>query len=165
MTATSAPTIRTVVNFTLNGKPARVECDTLDSLLKILREQLDVTSTRVGCNEGSCGTCTVLLDGEPRRGCLLPVFVVEGREVTTLEGVGGLNDLHPLQRAFHEQFASQCGFCTSGMILTAKALLDRTATPSRAEIVAALSGNLCRCTGYASIIRAIESVAGSGGSS
>jgi len=163
MTATSAPATRTVVSFTLNGHSARVECDTLDSLLRVLREQLDVTSPRVGCNEGSCGTCTVLLDGEPRRGCLLPAFVVEGREVTTLEGLGGLNNLHPLQRAFHEQFASQCGFCTSGMILTAKALLDRMAAPSRDEIVAALSGNLCRCTGYASIIRAIEAVAGTGG--
>src|SRR2546423_15408186 len=107
-----------VVSFTLNAKPVRLECGGMENLLKVLREQLDVTSPRVGCNEGSCGTCTVLLDGEPRRSCLLPAFVVDGLQVTTVEGLGGPNDLHPLQRAFHQQFASQCGFCTSGMILT-----------------------------------------------
>jgi len=105
----------------------------------------------------------VLLDGEPHRGCLLPAFVAEGREITTVEGLGDVNQLHPLQRAFHEHFASQCGFCTPGMILTAKSLLDRSPAPSREEIVAAISGNLCRCTGYRSIIRAIESVAQQGG--
>jgi len=161
-TMTDAPTAL-LVQFTLNGKPARVAAETMSSLLEVLRAQLDVTSARVGCDEGACGACTVLIDGEPHRGCLVTAFSVDGREVTTLEGLGTPNNLHPLQRAFHASFASQCGFCTPGMILTARALLDRSPSPSRAEIVAAISGNLCRCTGYEPIIRAIESVAASGG--
>jgi carbon-monoxide dehydrogenase small subunit len=157
-----APTA-VLVSFTLNGRPVQAAAQTMQSLLELLRGQLNVTSARTGCDEGACGACTVLIDGEPHRGCLVPAFSVEGRQVATLEGLGTPTNLHPLQRAFHEHFASQCGFCTPGMIMTAKALLDRTPAPSREQIVQAISGNLCRCTGYQPIIRAIESVARAGG--
>jgi aerobic carbon-monoxide dehydrogenase small subunit len=159
----AAPQTVVLVQFTLNGRPAQATAGAMDSLLEVLRGQLNVTSARTGCDEGACGACTVLVDGEARRGCLVPAFSVEGRQVSTLEGLGTPNNLHPLQRAFHENFASQCGFCTPGMIMTAKGLLDRVASPSRDEIVQAISGNLCRCTGYQPIIKAIQSVAAQGG--
>jgi carbon-monoxide dehydrogenase small subunit len=163
METLAAPETTAVVRFTLNGRPVQAAAEAMDSLLEVLRAQLNITSARTGCDEGACGACTVLVDGEVHRGCLVPAFTVEGRQVSTLEGLGTPTNLHPLQRAFHENFASQCGFCTPGMIMTAKALLDRTASPSRDEIVQAISGNLCRCTGYQPIITAIQSVAAQGG--
>jgi carbon-monoxide dehydrogenase small subunit len=116
-------------------------------------------ATKAGCGQGGCGSCTVLLDGDPVLSCLLPLAVIYGRTVVTLEGISSGAGLHPLQAAFHDHFAAQCGYCSPGMILAAKALLDRSPHPSRGEIKLALAGNLCRCTGYQPIIDAIEDVA------
>jgi carbon-monoxide dehydrogenase small subunit len=151
------------VAFTLNGKPAMAAVKPLESARSLLREHLRMTATKAGCGQGGCGSCTILVGGEPVLSCLLPAALLDGTEVTTLEGVGTPANLHPLQEAFYQNFATQCGYCTSGMILTAKALLDRVppggARPSREEIVRAMSGNICRCTGYAPIIQAIEAAA------
>jgi carbon-monoxide dehydrogenase small subunit len=150
-----------IVCFTLNGRVVEVMVRPLMTLQTLLREQLGYTATKAGCKQGGCGSCTVLLNGEPVMSCLLPVEDVEGQEVLTLEGLApdGLapdGALHPIQEAFFEKFAVQCGYCTPGMILVAKALLDRNPQPSRAEIAAALTGNYCRCTGYEPIIQAIS---------
>jgi carbon-monoxide dehydrogenase small subunit len=147
------------VTFQLNGKTTALAVEPLTTLRTALREHLHLHATKAGCGQGGCGSCTVLVDGEPTLSCLLPVALVEGQSVTTLEGIGGPGELHPLQAAFYDHFAAQCGYCTSGMILAAKALLDRNPTPSREEIMEALSGNLCRCTGYLPIIEAIEDAA------
>jgi carbon-monoxide dehydrogenase small subunit len=147
------------VTFQLNGKTTALAVEPLTTLRTALREHLHLHATKAGCGQGGCGSCTVLVDGEPILSCLLPVALVEGQSVTTLEGIGGPGELHPLQAAFYDHFAAQCGYCTSGMILAAKALLDRNPTPSREEIMEALSGNLCRCTGYLPIIEAIEDAA------
>lgn len=147
------------VSFTLNGKPATLTVTPATTLLTALREHAHLTATKAGCSQGGCGSCTVLVNGEPVLSCLLPLAHVEGQEVTTLEGITPVGGLHPLQQAFYDHFAAQCGFCTPGMIMAAKALLDRKPHPSREEIAVALSGNLCRCTGYLPILDAIEEVA------
>jgi len=126
------------------------------TLLEVLREDLELTGTKEGCSEGECGVCTVLLDGIPARSCLLFAVDVRGRQVTTVEGLAQGEKLHPIQNAFIEQGAIQCGFCTPGMILSAKALLDHTPSPTEDEIRVAISGNLCRCTGYQKIVKAIQ---------
>ena len=126
------------------------------TLLEVLREDLHLTGAKESCGEGACGTCTVLLDGAPVRSCLLLAIEAEGREVTTIEGLAAGGKLHPLQEAFVEHHAIQCGFCTPGMILTAKALLDAVPEPTEEEIRRALSGNICRCTGYAKIVDAVR---------
>ena len=126
------------------------------TLLEVLREDLHLTGAKESCGEGACGTCTVLLDGFPVRSCLLLAIEAEGREITTIEGLAAGGKLHPLQEAFVEQHAIQCGFCTPGMILTAKALLDAVPEPTEEEIRRALSGNICRCTGYAKIVDAVK---------
>ena len=126
------------------------------TLLEVLREDLHFTGAKESCGEGACGTCTVLLDGAPVRSCLLLAIEAEGREVTTIEGLAAGGKLHPLQEAFVEHHAIQCGFCTPGMILTAKALLDAVPEPTEEEIRRALSGNICRCTGYAKIVDAVK---------
>lgn len=126
------------------------------TLLEVLREDLHLTGAKESCGEGACGTCTVLLDGFPVRSCLLLAVEAEGREITTIEGLAAGGKLHPLQEAFVEQHAIQCGFCTPGMILTAKALLDAVPEPTEEEIRRALSGNICRCTGYAKIVDAVK---------
>jgi carbon-monoxide dehydrogenase small subunit len=126
------------------------------TLLEVLREDLHLTGAKESCGEGACGTCTVLLDGAPVRSCLLLAIEAEGREVTTIEGLAAGGKLHPLQEAFVEHHAIQCGFCTPGMILTAKALLDAVPEPTEEEIRRALSGNICRCTGYAKIVDAVK---------
>ena len=151
--------MKQILSFKLNGIPVVALAEPTDTLLDVLREELDVTSPKRGCDTGDCGTCTVLIDGEPIRSCLTIAFTVEGKEVTTLEGLSKGGELHPLQKEFHARYASQCGFCTPGMIITAKALLDRNPKPSREEIVDAISGNLCRCGGYIEIVEAIEAVA------
>ena len=151
--------MKQILSFRLNGIPVVALAEPTDTLLDVLREELDVTSPKRGCDTGDCGTCTVLIDGEPIRSCLTIAFTVEGKEVTTLEGLSKGGELHPLQKEFHARYASQCGFCTPGMIITAKALLDRNPKPSREEIVDAISGNLCRCGGYIEIVEAIEAVA------
>jgi CO/xanthine dehydrogenase Mo-binding subunit/aerobic-type carbon monoxide dehydrogenase small subunit (CoxS/CutS family) len=145
------------ISFTLNGSQVIAQSDPATPLLDVLRGELGLTGTKQGCDhEGECGACTVLLDGHPVRSCLTPLGKVAGREVLTVEGLAGPDGLHPLQAAFVEVGAVQCGYCTPGMLLSAKALLHRTLCPSRPEIIAALEGNLCRCTGYAKIVQAVE---------
>jgi carbon-monoxide dehydrogenase small subunit len=145
-----------IVSFTLNGRDVDVMVKPLMTLQTLLRRSLGYTATKAGCRQGGCGSCTVLVDGEPMMSCLLPVEDVAGREVTTLEGITPTDGLHPLQEAFFDEFAIQCGYCSPGMIVVSKALLDHNPHPSREEIVAALTGNLCRCTGYEPIIRAVS---------
>jgi carbon-monoxide dehydrogenase small subunit len=145
-----------IVSFTLNGRDVDVMVKPLMTLQTLLRRSLGYTATKAGCRQGGCGSCTVLVDGEPMMSCLLPVEDVAGHEVTTLEGITPTDGLHPLQEAFFDEFAIQCGYCSPGMIVVSKALLDHNPHPSREEIVAALTGNLCRCTGYEPIIRAVS---------
>lgn len=141
--------------LTVNGLPHKLKVKGHWSLLRILREQLGITSVREGCSEGECGACTVLLNGQPVPSCLILAGSLEKAEITTLEGISQKDNLHPLQEAFHQFGAVQCGFCTPGLILSAKALLDQNPKPSRQEIRMALSGNLCRCTGYLKPVEAI----------
>ena len=147
------------VSFTLNGKPAALAVTPLTTLRTALREHLHLHATKAGCGQGGCGSCTVLVDGEPALSCLLPLAVLDGRAVTTLEGIGTPSRLHPLQAAFYDHFAAKCGYCAPGMIMAAKALLDRNPNPSRDEIAQALTGNMCRCTGYVPIVEAVEDAA------
>jgi aerobic carbon-monoxide dehydrogenase small subunit len=147
------------VTFKLNGKTTALAVEPLTTLRTALREHLHLHATKAGCGQGGCGSCTVLVDGEPALSCLLPLALVQGQSVTTLEGIGTPGHLHPLQAAFYDHFAAQCGYCSAGMIMAAKALLDRDPRPDRAAIAAALCGNLCRCTGYTPILDAIEDAA------
>ena len=149
----------TIVSFTLNGREVEVIAKPLVTLQTVLREQLGYTATKSGCKKGGCGNCTVLLNGDPVMSCLLPVADIAGQQVVTLEGITPVDGLHPIQTTFYEKFAIQCGFCTPGMILVAKALLDRNPHPSAEEIADALSGNYCRCTGYTPIVRAVQHAA------
>jgi aerobic-type carbon monoxide dehydrogenase small subunit (CoxS/CutS family) len=143
----------------VNGERHTFAAEPHHTLLEVLREEMGLTGTKHGCELGECGACTVLVDGAPVLSCLtLPIEIGDG-EVTTVEGLAKGPDLHPLQTAFAEEAAAQCGYCTPGMLLTAKALLDRTPAPSRAQIAQAISGNLCRCTGYTAIYEAIEKAA------
>lgn len=144
-----------VFEFELNGRPTEVMAGPLASLNHVLREQLQLKAAKAGCRQGGCGSCTVMVDGELVLSCLLPVANVAGRSVTTLEGWSE----DPLQRVFHERFAVQCGYCAPGMLMSARALLDRNPSPSREEIAEAIAGNVCRCTGYESIIDAIAEAA------
>ena len=144
------------VNFRVNGEEVSLEVKPYETLLEVLRDRLDLTGAKEGCGLGVCGSCTVLLDGRPVRSCLVLAPEVEGHEVVTVEGLKEGERLHPLQEAFIEKGAVQCGFCTSGMILTAKALLDREPRPDRQRIIRALSSNICRCTGYKKIVEAVE---------
>ena len=140
----------------VNGEEQELLIHPHRTLAEVLREELQLTGTKQSCNEGACGTCTVLLDGLPVRSCLLLAADAEGREITTIEGLSREGELHPLQASFVEHNAIQCGFCTPGMILTAKALLDANPNPTDKEIRRAISGNVCRCTGYAKIVEAIK---------
>jgi len=142
------------VSFTVNRKKVEVACDPDSILLEVLRNQLQLTGTKHGCGIGECGACTVILNGKAVNSCLILAGSVEGQEVLTIEGVAE-DDLHPIQRAFIEEGAVQCGYCTPGMILSAKALLDENPTPSYEEVKVAISGNLCRCTGYNQIVSAV----------
>ena len=150
------------LNFRLNGHPVEVPCAENRILLDLLREDLRLTGTKRGCDLGTCGCCTVLLDGRPTLSCLTLARLVEGRRVETIEGVTPPQGLSPVQRAFVAHGATQCGFCTPGFVITATALLRANPTPTRREIERAISGNLCRCTGYTKIIEAIASVGESG---
>jgi carbon-monoxide dehydrogenase small subunit len=140
----------------LNGQEVTVEVKTDALLVDVLRDQLELTGTKEACGQGECGACTVLLDGEPVTSCLVPALKAQGREVMTVEGLASGGELHPLQKAFIEHGAVQCGYCTAGMLMAAKALLDRNPQPSEEEIKQAISGNLCRCTGYVKIVEAIK---------
>lgn len=145
-----------IVDFILNGKNVSVDVEADEVLVDTLREKLMLTGTKKGCGTGDCGTCTVLLDGEAVRSCILLTAMVEGRKVTTIEGVGSVDNLHTVQQAFIDASAVQCGFCTPGMVLTSIALLDKNPDPTEEEIRTALSGNLCRCTGYEKIVKAVR---------
>ena len=149
-----------IVSFSLNGREVEVIVQPLTTVQTVIREQLDYTATKAGCKQGGCGSCTVLVEGTPMMACLLPVEDVAGKQVLTLEGLTPPDGLHPLQQSFYENFAVQCGYCSPGMIMVAKALLDKNPEPTRHEIVTALTGNLCRCTGYEPIINAIQVAAG-----
>ena len=143
----------------VNGVPFSLRVKTSALLLDVLREGLGLKGTKRGCDQGQCGACTVLLDGHPVLSCILLAVQADGKKITTIEGMAGEGKLHPLQDAFIAEGATQCGFCTPGMILSAKALLDQNSNPADDEIRLAISGNLCRCTGYAKIIRAIKKAA------
>jgi aerobic-type carbon monoxide dehydrogenase small subunit (CoxS/CutS family) len=145
--------------FTLNGKPMDLYIQPHLTLLQVLRDQLLLTGTKEGCSTGDCGACTVLLDGEPISSCLKLAAEVEGQQVITVEGLGTEDTLAPLQKALIAMGALQCGFCTPGMLMSATALLMKNPHPTEAEIRSALSGNLCRCTGYDKIIRAVQMAA------
>ena len=146
---------KTPVQFRLNGSDKAVFVDGGENLLNALRRGVGDTSPKYGCGQGTCGVCTVLVDGEPHLACLTLAETCNGREIETAMGLSDGPSLHPLQTAFMEHFAAQCGFCTSGMLMAAKALLDRNPAPTREDVVEAISGNICRCTGYEPIINAI----------
>ena len=146
-----------IINFRCNGEARSLDTGGEVRALDILREDLNLTGTKEGCGKGECGACTILLDGKPICSCLLPAPKLDGCEVTTVEGLKGPDGgLHPIQQAFLDTGAVQCGFCTPGMILSTKALLDSNPAPNVKEIEEALSGNLCRCTGYGKIIEAVQ---------
>ena len=148
------------ISFTLNGDAVTAEVLPSWTLLKTLREYFELTGAKEGCGAGECGACTVIVDGEAVNSCLYPVLEVEGKAVTTIEGIAGKEGtLHPLQQAFIENNGVQCGFCTSGMIMSAKSLLDQNPAPTEGEIRKAIAGNLCRCTGYVQIVESIEKAA------
>jgi aerobic carbon-monoxide dehydrogenase small subunit len=140
----------------VNGMERSLTVSPNRTLLQVIREDLKLTGTKLGCGIGECGACTVLIDGEPVNACLVIAVKAEGKEVLTIEGIGAQGCLHPLQKGFIDRGAVHCGFCTPGMILAAKALLDRSPHPSVSEIKDALTGNLCRCTGYHQIIEAVQ---------
>ena len=147
------------IRFDVNGVEATVTTDPERRLLDVLREDLGLTGTKYGCGEGQCGACLVHLDGEPTRSCLVPVGDAEGTSVTTIEGLARGDTLHAVQEAFIEEGAMQCGYCTSGMILAAVALLGRTPDPSHEQIVSGMDGHLCRCNGYVKILNAVRRAA------
>ena len=149
-------TERQLLTLLVNGETYQVLAPVHHTLLEVLREELDLTGTKHGCELGECGACAVLVDGEPVLSCLALPIELQGREITTVEGLASGGRPHPLQQAFAELNAAQCGYCTPGFLVTARALLERNPTPDRAAIVAALSGNLCRCTGYVKIFEAVE---------
>jgi carbon-monoxide dehydrogenase small subunit len=148
------------VRLRVNGEEYDVLVTPNETLDEVLREKLELTGTKVGCGEGACGTCTVLLDGKPVRSCLTLAVEVQDREIVTIEGLARDGELHPVQRAFVERGAIQCGFCSPAMILTSKALLDQNPQPTEEEVRRALSGVVCRCTGYAKIVEAVLAACG-----
>ncbi|GAB6153814.1 (2Fe-2S)-binding protein [Desulfosporosinus burensis] len=144
------------ITLIVNSHQHHIFTNDCRTLLDVLREDLNLTGTKKGCDEGDCGVCTVLVDGEPINSCLFLAVKAEGHEVTTIEGLEQDGVLHPIQKAFVEEGAVQCGFCTPGMVMSTKALLDVNTTPNEEEIRTALSGNLCRCTGYVRIVKAVQ---------
>jgi len=140
----------------VNGVELEIVSPPLTPLLHVLRDELDITSPKAGCQQGGCGTCTVLIDGEPRRSCLTAVAAVDGASITTVEGLGDRGALSPVQAAFHNHYPAQCGFCTPGMVIAATALIERTGGPvEREDVIDALGGHYCRCTGYVKIVDAV----------
>ena len=144
------------MKLAVNGVARELGSPPLTPLLVVLREELEITSPKAGCFQGGCGACTVLVDGEPRRSCLLPVAAVEGAEITTVEGIGTPERLAPVQQAFIHHYGMQCGFCTPGFLMATQAYIDRGGRADRARIQEALSGHVCRCTGYVKILSAVE---------
>lgn len=145
-----------MIRLNINGAFHQVDVKPLETLLAVLRDRLNLTGTKDGCGEGVCGACTVLVDGHPVSSCLLLAAYAEGKTITTIEGVSGDGKLHPLQKAFLDNGAFQCGYCTPGMILMAKALLEQNPRPSAADIREFMAGNICRCTSYVEIVRAVK---------
>jgi len=154
------PVDRHVIALDVNGERRELLLPVHKTLLEVLREDMQLTGTKHGCELGECGTCTVLIDGKPELSCLVLPIQVEGRAITTIEGMAGGSQLHPLQQAFAELGAAQCGYCSPGILLASKSLLETNPRPSRDEIREALAGNLCRCTGYTKILEAVELAAG-----
>jgi carbon-monoxide dehydrogenase small subunit len=150
--------MKTLLTCTVNGEEHSVLADTRDTLLDLLRDRLGLTGTKEGCGNGNCGTCTVLMDGAPVNACLVLALEAPGRAIVTIEGLAAA-ELHPLQQALVQHGGTQCGFCTPGIVLSAKALLDENPQPSETQIRHAIAGNLCRCTGYGKIVEAIAAVA------
>ena len=151
--------MKQTITFNLNGESVQVEIEPHLTLLQLLRDKLELTGTKEGCGMGECGACTVLLDGKTVNSCIFPAMEVDGKSVTTIEGLtDAQGNLHPIQKAFVEYGAIQCGFCTPGMVLSAKALLDENPKPTEEEIRNGIAGNLCRCTGYLQIFQAIKAV-------
>ena len=148
------------VSITVNGAEHILELEPRELLVYVLRERLGLTGTNVGCDTSSCGACTVLLDGESVKSCTLLGVQVDGHEITTIEGLATNGTMHPVQEAFHEQHGLQCGYCTPGFIMATVSLLEETPNPTEGEIRHALEGNLCRCTGYHNIVRAVQTAAG-----
>jgi aerobic-type carbon monoxide dehydrogenase small subunit (CoxS/CutS family) len=151
---------RVVLTLDVNGESRQLLVPVHKTLLEVLREDMQLTGTKHGCELGECGTCTVLVDGKPELSCLLLPVQVVGRAITTIEGMANGSELHPLQSAFGELGAAQCGYCSPGILLSARSLLESNPHPSRDEIKEALAGNLCRCTGYVKILDAVELAAG-----
>ena len=149
-----------ILELSVNGEVHEIMASPHHTLLEVLREKLELTGTKEGCGEGVCGSCTVLMDGKPVRSCLTLAAEAVGREITTIEGLSGSDGLHPVQESFIRHGAVQCGFCTPGMVLTAKAYLDENPKPTEEQAREAVSANVCRCTGYAKIVQAITDVAG-----
>jgi carbon-monoxide dehydrogenase small subunit len=147
------------LTMTVNGRSVTIEINADELLVDVLRDRLGLIGTKVGCNEGECGACTIIIDGDPVLSCLIPALRAQGRQIITIEGLSDGDTLHPLQQAFVEHGAVQCGYCIPGFIMSAKALLDVNPHPNRDEIKEAIAGNLCRCTGYVKIIEAIEAIA------
>ena len=152
--------MKSAVTITVNGEPRTAEAEPRTLLVHLLREHLNLTGTHVGCDTSNCGACTVWLDDEAVKSCTLLAVQADGREVTTIEGISENGDLHPMQRAFHEHHALQCGYCTPGMVMTAIKLLEANPAPTDEEIRHGLEGNLCRCTGYENIVAAVRAASG-----
>ncbi len=153
--------MKQIIKFNLNEEPVQVEIEPHLTLLELLRDKLELTGTKEGCGMGECGACTVLLNGKAVNSCILPALEVDGKSVTTIEGLtDAQGNLHPIQKAFIEYGAVQCGFCSPGMVLSAKALLDENPRPTEEEIRHGIAGNLCRCTGYLQIVQAIKAASG-----
>lgn len=148
-----------MLSFILNGEKTIVEVAPSDMLVDVLRDKLFLTGTKKGCGKGECGACTVIINGEAVNSCMVPALKAEGAVVETIEGIGSPDKFHPLQESFMDHGAIQCGFCTPGMIMSSKALLDKNLTPSREDIREAVSGNICRCTGYVKIETAVSAAA------
>jgi aerobic-type carbon monoxide dehydrogenase small subunit (CoxS/CutS family) len=144
------------MRLTVNGSEHELRSPPLASVLHALREELQITSPKAGCEQGGCGACTVLVDDQPRRACLLPLAAVEGAAITTLEGLGAPDELSPVQAAFEQHYAAQCGFCTSGFVMAATALARSRPKATREDVLDALAGHVCRCTGYVKIVAAVE---------
>ena len=152
--------MKSAVTITVNGVPRTAEVEPRMLLVHLLREHLNLTGTHVGCDTSNCGACTVWLDGDAVKSCTLLAVQADGREVTTIEGISENGELHPMQRAFHEHHALQCGYCTPGMVMTAIKLLEANPAPTDEEIRHGLEGNLCRCTGYENIVAAVRAASG-----
>src|SRR5688572_6880854 len=151
--------MKRILSISVNGEDLEVTVDTRDTLPDLVRDRIGLTGTKEGCGNGNCGACTVLMDGEPVNACIILALEAEGRHALTIEGLAQGNKLHPVQQALIDLGGTQCGFCTPGVVLSAKALLDRVGQPTEGEIRQALAGNLCRCTGYDKIVEAVAAAA------